>query len=140
MPFRTSISIVICSCALTLVAQTSAKRGLTPDDIYRMQEVGDPQVSPDGKSIAYTVTSIDREADKHRTALWMVNWDGTQDVQLTYAPESVDSPRWSPDGRYLAFSAARPEESKDQVWILDKRGGEARQLTHLKGELDSYEW
>jgi dipeptidyl aminopeptidase/acylaminoacyl peptidase len=105
-----------------------------------MQEVSEPRVSPDGKFIAYTVTSNDRESDKRRTALWMVSWDGSQDVQLTHGGESAESPRWSPDGKYLAFNMARPEDAKDQVWVLDRRGGEARQLTHLTGELDSYEW
>jgi dipeptidyl aminopeptidase/acylaminoacyl peptidase len=129
----------LCLSAVNISAQ-APKRGLTADDIYRMQEVSDPHVSPDGKFIAYMVTSSDRESDKRRTALWMVSWDGSQDVQLTHGGESAESPRWSPDGKYLAFTMARPEDAKDQVWVLDRRGGEARQLTHLTGELDSYEW
>jgi dipeptidyl aminopeptidase/acylaminoacyl peptidase len=140
MHFLRLISITLFFSTLTLFAQVSAKRGLTADDIYRMQEVTEPRVSPDGTWVAYTVTSNDRDSDKRLTAIWMVSWDGVQHVQLTHGPESASSPRWSPDRKYLAFTMARPEDSKDQVWLFDRRGGEARQLTHLTGELDSYEW
>ncbi len=138
------ILILISTClsfgAGSLLAQTPARRLLTADDVYRMKEVGDPQVSPDGRWIAYAVTSIDREADKLRSAIWMVNWDGTQDLQITNGPDSDSSPRWSPDGKYLAFLSARPAEGKAQIWLLDRRGGEASQLTNVKGEIGSYEW
>lgn len=123
-------------------AQMAAKRPLQLDDLYRIQELGDPQCSPDGKWVAYTVTSVDREADKRHTSIWMVTWDGTQDVRLTYDSESESSPRWSPDGKYLSFVSSRPGKAKgSQVWVLDRRGGEARQLTHVKDfSISQYEW
>jgi dipeptidyl aminopeptidase/acylaminoacyl peptidase len=135
---------VISAClslgAVSLFAQAPARRPLAADDVYRMKEVGDPRVSPDGKWIAYAVTSMDREADKLRTVIWMINWEGTQDLQITNGPDSDTSPRWSPDGRYLAFLSARPAECKSQIWLLDRHGGEASQLTNVKGEIGSYEW
>jgi dipeptidyl aminopeptidase/acylaminoacyl peptidase len=134
------ISICLSFYACSLFAQAPAKRLLTADDVYRMKEVGGPQVSPDGKWIAYTVTSMDREADKLRSAIWMVNWEGTQDYQVTRGPDSDTSPRWSPDGRYLAFLSARPAEGKSQIWLLDRRGGEASPLTNVDGEIGGYEW
>ena len=133
-------SICLSLCAGSLFAQAPAKRPLTADDVYRVQEVGGPQVSPDGKWIAYTIKIVDREADKLRSAIWMVNWEGTQDLQITSGPDSDASPRWSPDGRSLAFLSARPAEGKTQIWLLDRRGGEASQLTNVKGEIGSYEW
>ena len=117
-----------------------AKRLLTMDDFPKLQSVGDPQCSPDGKWIAYTVTDSDLKADKRRNAIWMVSWDSTQDVRLSYGSDSDNSPRWSPDGKYLAFLSARPADSKTQVWLLDRRGGEARQLTNVKEEIDDYAW
>lgn len=121
-------------------AQT-ARRSMTLDDLAKLQEVGRPVVSPDGTFIAYTVTTVDVENDKNLTQLWMVSWDGTQDVQLTYGKESVSSPRWSLDGKYLAFTSSRPGKAKgDQVWVLDRRGGEARQLTGIKEDLLDYRW
>ena len=73
-----AVALSVCLAA-SLVAQTPAERSLSVDDIYRMHEVGHAQTSPDGKWIAYTVTSIDREADKRVSSAWMVNWEGTQD-------------------------------------------------------------
>src|SRR5262245_29350994 len=93
----------------SLFAQNAGKRAIAIDDVYRMQKVGSPQISPDGTWIAYTVTSIDRDTDRRRTALWMVNWEGTQDVRLTFGKESVGSPSWSPDGKYLSYLASEGE-------------------------------
>lgn len=103
-------------------------------------------MSPDGKWIAYTVSHVDAGEDKNVSDLWMVSWDGTQDVQLTFGQAaaegaSVGSPRWSPEGRYLAFTADRPGRAKgSQVWVLDRRGGEACQLTDVKETLVDFEW
>ncbi|HTA85470.1 MAG TPA: S9 family peptidase [Silvibacterium sp.] len=116
---------------------------MTLDDLFRLQDVGDPQVSPDGQWVAYTLSRVDTTADKRITDLWMVNWDGSQDIRLTYGVDSSSStPRWSPDGRYLAFEAERPggKAKGTQVWVLDRRGGEARQLTDVKGHLGAYAW
>jgi len=122
----------------------TAKRAVTVDDFAKVRGVGDPQRSPDGKWVAYTVSTIDMEKDKRDTDIWMVSWDGTEDVRLTSSPDGESSPRWSPDGRYLAFLASRgtEEERKSgaQVWLLDRRGGEARRLTELKGGVSEYSW
>ena len=134
------------SCALLfivtpyLVAQAPARRPIVIDDMYRMQQVGNPQCSPDGKWVAYTVTAIDREADKRRTSVWMVNWEGTETLRLSNGPSSESSPRWSPDGRFLAFLSARPAGGRAQIWLLDRRGGEARQLTDAKGDIGGFQW
>ncbi|MBV8632045.1 MAG: S9 family peptidase [Silvibacterium sp.] len=115
---------------------------MTLDDIFKFQDVGDPQVSSDGQWVAYTLTRVDTDADKRLTDIWMVSWDGSQDIRLTYGQDtSANSPRWSPDGKYLAFTSDRPGKAKGtQVWVLDRRGGEARQLTDVKGHLDAYVW
>ncbi len=146
MPFRTYPTLALFLCLTSLLAP--AKRLLVPDDIYRTQEVHEARVSPDGKWIAYVVTTIDRDADKLRNTIWMVNWEGTQDVQLTFSPVTANSPRWSPDGKYLSFLAEAPadaksddkEDAKSQVWLLDRRGGSPRQLTDVKSEIEDYAW
>jgi dipeptidyl aminopeptidase/acylaminoacyl peptidase len=137
------VSLISIAClGAVLFAQPSAKRLLTVDDLDRFAEVADPQVSADGKWIAYTVTTVDREDDKNVTNIWMVSWDGTENIRLTYGTESESSPRWSLDGKYLAFVSSRPGKTKgSQVWVLDRRGGEARQLTHIKDfSISQYEW
>ena len=111
------------------------------DDLAKLISVSGPQMSPDGKWIAYTTSKVDIEEDKNVSEIWMVNWDGSQDVQLTYGPEGAGSPRWSPDGRWLAFTSSRPGKAKGaQVWLLDRRGGEAHQLTEVKEDLNDYRW
>src|SRR5690606_34290965 len=85
-------------------------RPLTVADVDRVATVRDPQRSPDGSWVAYTVATVDVEKDKSDTDLWMVSWDGTQHVRLTSSPESETSPRWSPDGAWLAFQ--RPDGKK----------------------------
>jgi len=109
--------------------------------MHRFHDVRDAQVSPDGKWVAYTLSSVDTTADKGDTDVWMVSWDGSQQVRLTSSPESENAPRWSPDGRYLSFLSGRPGKAKGtQVWLLDRMGGEAQQFTDVKGRISSYEW
>ncbi|WP_446744599.1 prolyl oligopeptidase family serine peptidase [Silvibacterium acidisoli] len=126
------------------IAQTPATspHPMTIDDVFRLKDLADPQISPDGQWVAYTLSSIDVKEDKRVTDLWMVKWDASEDVQLTYNRESsASAPRWSPDGKYLSFESDRAGEAKGtQVWVLDRRGGEARQFTDVKGHLGSYAW
>jgi dipeptidyl aminopeptidase/acylaminoacyl peptidase len=116
-----------------------ARRALTPEDWYRFQAVSDLEIAPDGAAVAYLVTSYDKASDESRAALWTADWAGHHSEQLTHG-ESVSEPRFSPDGRYLSFLSARPSGANTQLWLLDRHGGEPRPLTHLTGEITSYEW
>ena len=145
LPIQSAILFVASMAAFFLVASAEAqtKPHLGPDDFYRMRQVGDPQISPDGKWVAYTVTTMNRELDRLETQIWTVDWDGTQSLQMTYGAESASSPKWSPDGKYLSFlSSHRGEkgEGKTQVWLLDRRGGEAQPLTDVKRDIEGYAW
>lgn len=122
---------------LPLAAQ--AARPLSPDDWYRFKDVSTLKMAPDGAAVAYLVTSYDKKSDESRNALWLVDWSGKDPVQLT-RDESVSEPRFSPDGRYLSFLSERPAGSTAQLWVLDRRGGEPRPLTHVSGTITSYEW
>ena len=133
-------------CLLTLttvvaLAQTPAKkRPIAPHDIYRLQTISDPQVSPDGKWISYVLSSVDSTKDKRNADVWMASWDGKESVQLTNSPDGESKPRFSPDGKYISFVSARQGATKPQLWLMDRRGGEAKKLTDLKADLDDYEW
>ena len=123
--------------------QAPGQHTVNLDDIAGIQGIGDPQVSPDGKWIAYTVSTTDTENDKHPSNIWMVSWDGKQNVQLTYSLESESTPRWTPDGRGLTFLSSRSGPAKgSQIWELDRRGGEAHQLTAVKENqhIQDYSW
>lgn len=128
----------------TMASAQPAKRPITLDDHSRVLAVGDPQRSPDGQWVAYTLTTIDAEKDKRNTDIWMVKWDGTEQIQLTSSPDGESSPRWSPDGKYLAFVASRgtEEEKKKggQVWLLNRSGGEAQKVSDLKGGVSDIQW
>ena len=120
-------------------AQKSDLRSLTIDDYFELKRVSDPQVSPEGNWVAYTVTETDLKKDKRETHIWMVPTKGGNPVQMTAKGTSASRPRWSPDGKYLTFLAAR-NEGKTQVWALNRLGGEAQQLTTVKQGVKSYEW
>lgn len=126
--------------ALVTQGQNTSKKALTPDDVYKLQRVNNPQISGDGKWVAYTVSSVDTAKDKMNSNLWMISWDGTQNVQLTYSEEGEGNPKWSPDGKYISFVAARNGDKVAQIWLLDTRGGEAKKLTSVKGDIDDYDW
>ncbi len=129
--------------AVSLQGQT-AKRAITLDDHSRIINVGDPQRSPDGLWVAYTVTTIDAEKDRRNTDVWMVKWDGSEQLQLTSSPDGESSPRWSPDNKYLAFVASRgtDEEKKKggQIWLLNRAGGEAQKVSDFKGGVSDIQW
>ena len=118
-----------------------ARHAFNLDDLARMREVRDPQCSPDGRWVAYTVSAVDVKEDKTNSHVWMVGFDGKDDRQVTSSQDSESAPRFSPDGKYLSFTSSRTGPAKgNQVWLLDRQGGEAFQLTDLKGRLESYEW
>ena len=87
------------------------------------------------------MSTTEVKEDKRNSHVGMVNLDGTNDRQVTSSQESESSPRWSRDGKYLAFTSSRPGAAKgNQVWLLDRSGGEAAQLTDVKGRLQDFEW
>lgn len=122
-------------------AVAAAPRPVTVEDQFRFVEVGDPQISPDGEWVLYTLTSTDAAADRRNTDIWKVRWDGSECSQLTFTPENENAPRWSPDGKYISFLSSRPGPARgNQVWVLERSGGEARQLTQLPGGVASHDW
>jgi dipeptidyl aminopeptidase/acylaminoacyl peptidase len=143
------LNVVTLLCAvLTLIlgapspahAEAGARRTLAPDDFYGVQELSDPQVSPDGAWVAYVVTTNDHEADEARSAIWMVSWDGKARLALTGAADGTAKPRWSPDGRYLSFLSTPAGSDKAQLMLLDRRGGDARPLISVSGDIGDYAW
>jgi dipeptidyl aminopeptidase/acylaminoacyl peptidase len=137
---RKTICVLVASLVLATPSSAQTRRPLNVDDIYNLKEVRDPQRSPDGKWVAYAVARAVKDTDKNDTDLWMVSWDGRQQVQLTSTPEGESAPRWSSDGTYLAFLSSRQGAKDAQVWLMNRTGGEAVKVTDVKGGVEEYAW
>ncbi len=140
--FGIHCAVLATAVVFSASASTAAagRHRLQLDDFDRMAEVESPACSPDGQWVAYTVTTTDREDDEKKTAVWMVNWAGTEHVQATEPLSSASQPAFSPDGRYLSFLGARGADEKDHFYVIDRRGGEARRLTRVDGNILDYRW
>lgn len=118
---------------LTLSAGTLAaadQRPMELEDLFRLHRVSDPQVSPDGQRIAYVVTDVVKEENRTNADLWVINADGSgQPTKLTNSPKADRHPRWSPDGKWIAFESSR--EGVPQIYLLSMAGGEPKKLTNL---------
>jgi dipeptidyl aminopeptidase/acylaminoacyl peptidase len=117
----------------------AAQRPITIDDHFQIREVEGPKLSPDAQWVAYTVKTPSLKEDNSEQRIWMVPFAGGEAVPLTAEGVSSGNPRWSPDGKYLAFLSAR-QEGKTQVWLLNRIGGEAQRLTETPQDVDTFEW
>ncbi len=146
--------LLICFALTASISQGQSLRGITPEDYFAFEFIGDPNISPDGKLVAYVVTKIDRAQNRRNSAIWMVTADGSRGPwQFTTSPQNSNSPRWSPDGKSLGFLSSRPESTtpatavgaqadqpRSQVWLLSMAGGEAKRITNLKNGVSSFRW
>ncbi|MDT8322382.1 MAG: hypothetical protein RQ826_17850, partial [Xanthomonadales bacterium] len=140
--FFLAFSFSLLLLPLGTFAQDQAASGnarLEIDHLFEMGAVSDPQVSPAGEWIAFTVTREDLDADESRSRVWMIPASGGEPVAMTSEEESSSKPRWSPDGRFLAFLSGR-DDKPAQVWSLYLGGGEARQLSDTAQPVRSFEW
>src|ERR1700732_4149389 len=137
---RTALLLAVLS-PLTTYAQKPPMqpRPITVDDLFQIREVSDPQLSPDAQSVAYTIKTLLLKEDKSEERIWSVPTSGGDAIPLTAEGVSSSHPRWSPDGKYLAFLSAR-NEGKTQVWLLNRSGGEAQRLTGTPQDVDDFAW
>src|SRR6266568_7201372 len=120
-------------------ASEAAPRVPTVDDLLSIKSVGGTQISPDGKWVAYTVGYGDFKQDAFITQIWLVESDTGKKFQLTRGDRSSTNPRWSPDGRWLAFLSNR-QDDKNQVFLINPMGGEAQQLTKSETAINNFAW
>ena len=115
---------------------------MLPEDIYELANAGDPRISPDGSRVAFVVTAIDRESNEYRGAIWVVPLDGSAEPRRFTSGERRDStPRWSPDGTWLAFASNRGEDKTPMnLYVIPAEGGEARKLTDQKESVEEIVW
>jgi len=128
---------------LSLRAQAPTSHPLNLRDLAQLRDVRDAHLSPDGQWVAYVVSTTDTAADKRNADVWMARYDGSQNLRVTTSPDNENTPRFSPDGKYLSFLSSRGEEQENgqaQLWLLNRAGGEAEKVTKLKGSVSDYEW
>ena len=132
-----SVALILVTRAPTSAGAQSPRR-MTFDDVIALRQVADAQISPDGQWVAYTVTHADFDQNASDTDLWLVASKGGTPVRLTTNRKNDTSPRWSPDGRQLAFISAR--DDKPQLYLISPFGGEPTRLTELKGGVRALDW
>jgi len=142
---RTVIAAAIAALVWTGASAAADTRGVTAEDYYAFETLGDPHFSPDGSTIVFVVSTVDQKANRRRAAIYTVPADGSREpIALTDITRSSNSPRWSPDGRSIAFLSARPAPGDDnprtQVWLLPLSGGEPRRVTSLLNGISSFQW
>src|SRR6266576_3295999 len=126
--------------ALVMVfASEAAPRVPTVDDLLTIKFVVGTQISPDGRWVAYTVGYGDFKQDAFITQIWLAESDTGKSLQLTRGDRSSTNPRWSPDGRWLAFLSNR-QEDKNQIFLISPLGGEAQQLTKSETAISNFAW
>ena len=126
---RTLLACVVLAAA----ADAADKRLITETDLFRFVWVADPRISPDGQRVAFVRVSVNKKKDAYDTAIWIVPADGREPARaLTNGTDT--NPRWSPDGRFLAFNRSVEKDGRPQppqLWLLPLSGGEARAVTDL---------
>jgi len=142
---RSFLLCVLCvsafSFSLSASAQSSpvAPRPITIDDYFQIQTVHDPQLSPDAQWVAYTVDKSSLKTDKNESCIWMISASGGEPLAMTAEGAASSHPRWSPDGKFLAFLSER-KGGQTQVWLLNRQGGEAQQLTDTPQDVEDFAW
>ncbi len=142
-----AVALVIFSLGAAARPAAQYKRAPTLDDMLDLVQVSSPQISPDGTRVLFTRSEIKAWSDNRRVStVWIVNADGTNAYQFL-ASDRDRSPRWSPDGRLVAFlstrgaaDGARDQEGGGQLWLIRSTGGEAWKLTAHEGTIRAFEW
>ena len=125
---------------VTLLAQAPARRAMTIIDYLNIPALSNPQLSPQGKQFLYVLAESSWSENKQVSHIWRADIDGSNALQMTNGKEGEGSPKWSPDGKTIAFLATRGEKAKPQIYLLNNSGGEAIQLTKQEAGVTLFSW
>lgn len=129
--------LVLAAVAASALAQP---RPMTLVDLINVARISEPQLSPDGRQVLFVKSEADWKANRRITHIWRTSLDGSDVVQLTTGADGESSPRWSPDGRFVAFVAKRDGDEEAQIYLLPTGGGEAQRLTKHETAVSSIAW
>ncbi|HEX6644735.1 MAG TPA: S9 family peptidase [Gemmatimonadales bacterium] len=132
-------TVALVAVALALAARAAAQaRPMTVEDLLAVRTVSDPQISPDGQLVAFTLAEASLDSNRNISRIWLVSSSGGTPRQLTEGPGSDRSPRWAPDGRSLAFISTRGRGA--QVWRIPVAGGDPERISSLPGGVNDFSW
>jgi dipeptidyl aminopeptidase/acylaminoacyl peptidase len=140
MPRQFLHIIILCLSFIALSSSilAQAKRQLEIEDLFRIRRVSEPQLSPDGKWVAFVITDVDKAANKMNSDIYLISSRDGEMRKLTSNPSSDANPRWSPNGKTITFVSNRSGDG--QIWLINIDGGEARQLTTLSTGASNPVW
>ena len=138
------INRITCFMLLLIVSMASSetKKAMTIVDLINVPSLGDPQLSPDGIQLLYTLSEPDWEKNKRIRHIWRINSDGSNSIKMTNGENGESSPRWSPNGSVIAFIAERGEsdDANNQIFVISNHGGEAEPLTNHETGVSNIQW
>jgi dipeptidyl aminopeptidase/acylaminoacyl peptidase len=121
--------------------ESTQKRVMTAEDLYRFQHISGARIDPQGEKIVFAVQRVDQKTEKKYTNLWMTSVSNGIADRFTFGDHNDSRPKWSPDGSKLAFLSNRGDKDKPaQIYVIPMAGGEARPLTSLKGNINDFHW
>ena len=131
--------LLLAACAAT-VSLAQSPRPMTLVDVMNVPQVSDPQLAPDGRTVLFVEAEANWKANKRVRHIWKINADGSGLVQMTSGAAGEGSPRWSPDGKSIAFIAKRGDQEANQIFLIALAGGEARPITRHTSAVSDIQW
>ena len=136
--FGKTIWLFIVITAVSLVGSGQSKRPIAFDDLISMKRLADAQISPDGRSVAYVVNAVDKQANRGKRSIWVVPASGGEARQLITSSRNDDTPRWSADGKWIAFLSSR--DGAPQIYIAAADGSSPRKVTSVPLGVADFTW
>lgn len=137
--FHCVLTILFILCSLAVYSQDES-HPITIHDIINLKTVGKPEISPDGKWVAYTVSEVNLEKDKSVSRIYIIPSSGGEAIPITSNDYSARQPKWSSNNKFLSFLTAKNEDEKTQVWTSNRMGGDAEKLTNIPQGVSGHEW